>query len=64
MSRSTSPSSHEGSVSVTMPMGPGIGTAYNRRRMLFPQAVTCTWTPYFHDAYGAGLLTIGRRQSW
>jgi hypothetical protein len=19
--------------------------------MLFPQALTCTWTPYFHDAY-------------
>ena len=23
----------------------------DRRQMLFSEAVTCSWTPYFHDAY-------------
>ena len=26
----------------------------DRRQMLFSEAATCSWTPYFHDAYALG----------
>ena len=28
----------------------------DRRRMLSSQAATCSWTPYFHDAYVPALV--------
>ena len=38
------------------------------RRMLFSQAVTCSWTPYFHDAYqgsgAGGTIGSGGSVSW
>ena len=35
-------------------------TLPDRRRMLFSQAVTCSWTPYFHDAYAPSVSQYPR----
>jgi hypothetical protein len=29
--------------------------------MLFSQAVTCSWTPYFHDAYAPDEILVSDR---
>jgi len=42
---------------------PAARNSPDRRRMLFSQAVTCSWTPYFHDAYAAVRVPMGGR-SW